>query len=273
LKVFGLIGEKLGHSLSPIIHQMIYKIIDIDASYSLFEVKPDMLKSVVEGIRALNINGVNVTIPYKVRLMEHLDDISTEAKKIGAVNTILNKGSYLTGYNTDYIGFGKMLDKYGINVAGKTAVVLGTGGAAKSIVTCLEDKAVGELYIISRNPDRITDFNKNHKLITYEDFRSVKKASLLINCTPIGMYPNIIAALLPQSQVVKFDTVCDLIYNPSCTQLMQQAKDSGIPAYNGLYMLVSQAVAAVEIWNDIKIPEEIVDNVFEELKNHLTDKI
>lgn len=270
MKVFGLIGEKLGHSLSPIIHQMIYKIIGIDASYSLYEVKSNMLKPAVEGIRALDISGVNITIPYKVKLMEYLDDISDEAKKIGAVNTILNKDSYLTGYNTDYTGFGKMLDKYGIYITGKNAVVLGTGGAAKSIVTCLEDKAVGELYIVSRKPGNISNFNKAHKLITYEDLSSIEKASLLVNCTPVGMYPDVDASPLPQSEVMKFDAVCDIIYNPSCTLLMQQAKNSEIPAYNGLYMLVSQAVSAVEIWNDIKISEEIVDNVYRELEKHLS---
>lgn len=264
MKIFGLFGEHLSHSLSPAIHNIIYEIINLEATYSLYQIRPDMLKDAVQGIRALDLRGVNVTIPYKVKIMEYLDEISTEAQKIGAVNTVLNINSVLTGYNTDYIGFGRMLNKYGVEAKGKTAVILGSGGAAKSVITYLEDAGISELIVVSRDPSSIHSF-LNHKVITYEYLSQLEQKDLLINCTPIGMYPNTGAAPITHNETARFETVIDLIYNPSVTQLLQQAINMKIPAYNGLYMLVSQAVAAVEIWNGINISDKIVDEVYEKL--------
>jgi shikimate dehydrogenase len=227
-----------------------------------------MLEAAVQGVRALDLRGVNVTIPYKVKVMEWLDSISPEAKKIGAVNTILNEGSTLTGYNTDYIGFGRMLDKYMISPAGKTAVILGSGGAAKSVSTYLQDAGVSDLYIVSREPERVA-FSDAYKVITYQQLSLIKQGDLLVNCTPIGMYPNVDNVPIPQTENSKFRTVVDLIYNPSCTQLIKQSKDIGIPAYNGLYMLVSQAIASIEIWYSISIAESIVDEVYTKLIQYM----
>ncbi|OGO76804.1 MAG: shikimate dehydrogenase [Clostridiales bacterium GWB2_37_7] len=268
MKVFGLIGEKLSHSLSPIIHKHIYELINLDATYSLFQVRPDELNAAAQGIRALGLQGVNVTIPYKVKIMKYLDDISPEAKKIGAVNTILHVGSYLTGYNTDYIGFGRMLDKYNIELPGKTAVVLGSGGAAKSVTTYLEDMGIAKVYIVTRNLSNISHFTK-HEFISYAQLSQSPQFDLLINCTPVGMYPSTDASPINNAEVTKFKTIIDLIYNPSCTLLMRQANDFGVPAYNGLYMLVAQAVAAVEIWNNIKVSDDIVAVVYDRIRQHI----
>lgn len=268
MKVFGLIGEHLSHSLSPVIHNYIYEILSKEASYSLFQVQPTMLKDAVQGIRALGLHGVNVTIPYKVKIMEYLDQVSPEAQKIGAVNTILNDGSTLTGYNTDYMGFGRMLDKYQIKPAGMTAVVLGSGGAAKSAVSYLEGVGTSKIYVITRTPSNVTYFNK-HTLLSFEQLSTIRHSDLLVNCTPLGMYPNTDSAPITQAETAKFDVIVDLIYNPFCTLLMQQGINLGIPAYNGLYMLVAQAVAAIEIWYDIKVSESIVDNVYDKLVHYI----
>lgn len=268
MKIFGLLGESLSHSLSPVIHKFVYEILQLEASYSLFQVQPPMLEDAVCGIRALNIRGVNVTIPYKIRVMDFLDDISIEAKNIGAVNTILNDGHTLTGYNTDYFGFGKMLDKYNIKPTNKTAIVLGSGGAAKSVTAFLLDIGVSELYIVSREPKSVICSPKC-KVITYEQLTLINQGSLLVNCTPIGMYPSIDVAPISKYEITKFEVVIDLIYNPICTRLMSQAVEIGIPAYNGLYMLVSQAIASIEIWYCISIDASIVDKVYNKLIQYL----
>ncbi|MDF2839523.1 MAG: aroE [Clostridia bacterium] len=268
MKVFGLIGEKLQHSLSPAIHDNLYQLLDLNATYSLYQVKPLLLQKAIQGIQALDIKGVNVTIPYKVKVMEYLDQISPEAKKIGAVNTILNDGGSLTGFNTDYIGFGRLLTKYHIETKGETAVILGSGGAARSVAAYLEDMGISDLYIVARDPAGVHGFEKHH-VITYDQLAHINQGSLLVNCTPVGMYPDVAAAPLNIAQTTKFNAVVDLIYNPFCTQLMQQAIDSGIPAYNGLYMLVAQAVAAVEIWNGISISDATVDVLYSKLLQHM----
>lgn len=269
MKVFGLIGESLSHSLSPIIHKFVYEMLNLEATYSLYQVQPNMLETAVQGIRSLDLRGVNVTIPYKIKIMELLDSISVEADKIGAVNTILNDGHTLTGYNTDYFGFGRMLDKYDISLASKKVVILGSGGAARSVAAFLQDAGVSELYIVSREPKELT-YSDKCKVITYEQLSLINYANLLVNCTPIGMYPNIGAAPISKHETSKFEAVIDLIYNPLHTQLMTQAIEIGIPAYNGLYMLVSQAVASIEIWNNISVEASIVDKVYNDLIQHLT---
>ena len=268
MKVFGLLGESLSHSLSPIIHKFVYKILHLEASYSLYQVQPSMLEAAVCGIRALNLRGVNVTIPYKIKVMEFLDYISIEAEKIGAVNTILNDGHTLTGYNTDYFGFGRMLDKYNIKPANKTAIILGSGGAARSVTAFLLDAGVSELYIVSREPKSVICSPKC-KVITYEQLTLINQGTLLVNCTPIGMYPSIDVAPISKYEIAKFEVVIDLIYNPIYTRLMSQAVEIGIPAYNGLYMLVSQAIASIEIWNAISIDAAIVDKVYDKLIQYL----
>jgi shikimate dehydrogenase len=268
MKVFGLVGESLSHSLSPIIHKYVYDMLHLEASYSLYQVQPAMLEAAVQGIRALDLRGVNVTIPYKIKVMEFLDNISIEAKKIGAVNTILNDGNTLTGFNTDYFGFGRMLDRYSINPAGKTAVILGSGGAAKSVTAYLLDKGISELYIVSREPNRVATTSKC-KVITYEHLALMNHGSLLVNCTPIGMFPNLDAAPISKHLTAKFEAVIDLIYNPLNTLLMNQAIEMRIPAYNGLYMLVSQAIASIEIWYGITIDEAVVHQVYNKLRLYL----
>lgn len=267
MKVFGLLGEKLSHSLSPKIHNMIYKALDIEAAYSLFQIQPDMLKDAVQGIRALDIDGVNVTIPYKLKVMEYLDSISDEALRIGAVNTISNNENRLRGYNTDYTGFGKMLDRYSIDIKNKIAVIMGSGGAAKAVVTYMEDNKASNIHIISREPSKVISFDKNkYSLIDYSRLKQIKHADILINCTPCGMYPNTDCSPIEEAMLSSFGAVVDLIYNPSETLLIKYARKNNILAINGLYMLVAQAIASFEIWNSRKVDDIITDKIYHKLK-------
>ncbi|MDU4429224.1 shikimate dehydrogenase, partial [Clostridium sp.] len=189
MEFYGLLGEKLSHSLSPQIHKRIFDLIGIEGAYKLFPVPKDKVKKLGEGIKIFGIRGMNVTIPYKKEVMDQLDFISDEARKIGAVNTISLENGKLYGYNTDYYGFGCMLDINKIEVKDKRAVVLGTGGAAKAVVTYLQDKGVKELFVVSRNKVN-NNWNGEVNLIDYSDLQSLE-GDLLINTTPVGMYPNV----------------------------------------------------------------------------------
>lgn len=265
--LFGLIGEKLGHSISPYIHGQIFEKTGIEGCYHLFEVPKGLLKDTVRGLTALNIRGVNVTIPYKVSIMEHLDEISTEALKIGAVNTICIDGKRTVGYNTDYHGFGMTLDKYGILIKDRKAVVLGSGGAARSVCQYLKDHGIGDIAIVSRDINKVEPDGsfKDINIISYGQIEDLKGYDVIVNCTPCGMYPNIGHSPVTMEVLGKFSAAIDLIYNPSETQFLKYARKAGIKGVNGLYMLVEQAVASEELWNGIKISKNITDSIYEPL--------
>ena len=172
--MYGLLGEKLGHSLSPSIHKMIFEELGIDAGYNLFEVEKSDLKDAMYGFRALGIRGINVTIPYKIAVMQYLDEISAEAAKISAVNTILFEGGRMKGYNTDYHGFGMLLKRNGINTEGRSAIILGSGGSAKAVWQYLSDSGAREIKVVSRDSSRqITGFGDSC-IISYEELRQIE---------------------------------------------------------------------------------------------------
>ncbi|MDP4143513.1 MAG: shikimate dehydrogenase [Bacillota bacterium] len=268
---YGLLGEKLGHSISPEIHSLIFKELNIEGSYNLFEVDKEKLQDVVVGLKALKSKGVNVTIPYKMDVMEYLDEISQEAKTIGAVNTICFNEGRTTGYNTDYFGFGMMLDKYDVQIKDKKAVVLGIGGASMAIFQYLVDKEASEIYLVTRNKEKGLDTlreqienclqDKKVFVISYDELEGFEKGDVIINCTPCGMYPKIDSSAVGKNIVEKFSAAVDLIYNPAETLFLRYARECNIKAVNGLYMLVGQAVAAEELWNNIKIDKSITNNI------------
>lgn len=263
--LYGLLGEKLTHSFSPQIHSLIFKELKLDGYYHLFEVDKTKIFEAVEGFKALKVNGINVTIPYKIDVMKYLDEISEEAKGIGAVNTICFKDGKTKGYNTDYYGFGMMLNKFDIKIEGNEAIVLGTGGAAKAVIQYLLDNKASDIILATRNKaEGMTKF-KDFKVISYEEINHIKSGGILINSTPVGMYPKIDNSPLPKELVGKFGVVVDLIYNPRETLLIKYAKEQNIKAINGLFMLVGQAVKAEELWNCVKIKEEIVDKIYKEI--------
>ncbi|MCY6485010.1 shikimate dehydrogenase [Clostridium aestuarii] len=262
-ELYGLLGEKLGHSFSPKIHFSIFEKLNLEGYYHLFEVKNKKLKEAVDGFKALNVKGVNVTIPYKVKIIKYLDETSREAKAIGAVNTLCFKQDKIIGYNTDYYGFGMMLEKFNVDVKNKNVVILGTGGAAKAVVQYILDNGARNIIFVSRDINKVTkQFNK-FKIIQYDQIKYLSEQDIVINCTPVGMYPQVENSPMDKEMISKFKTAVDLIYNPQETLFLKQARDQGLKAINGLYMLVGQAVKAQELWNDLKIDAKIVDKIYQ----------
>jgi shikimate dehydrogenase len=268
---FGLLGEKLGHSLSPQIHNLIFRKMGIAGEYDLLEVEKQNLGDALEQLPK-KYGGVNVTIPYKLAVMKHLTFISPEAKAIGAVNTIYFVNSEKRGYNTDYFGFGRLLEHNAIIVENKDAVVLGSGGAARAVVQYLVDNCAKSIHIASRNPqdacNKFSDFKALPKLnfLNYERLFERGDGDLLVNTTPIGMYPHMEVSPIPKEVIAGYRAVVDLIYNPSETLFMRYAREAGRKNCNGFYMLVAQALAAEEIWQGCKINHEIIASIVQEMQ-------
>ncbi len=243
----GLIGEHLGHSFSGPIHNKI-----ADYSYELRELPPD---GVGDFVLHGSLNAFNVTIPYKQTVLPFLDRISPEAKRIGSVNTVVRrKDGTLDGYNTDYFGFDAMLTASGIPVRGKKALVLGTGGASLTVCTVLRDRGVGELVVVGRSSEN-----------NYENIHRHHDADLIVNTTPVGMYPHNGQSPICLADFGHCAGVLDLIYNPARTQLLLDAEELGIPAMNGLYMLVAQAVKAFEFFTGDAAEHGIIEQITGEL--------
>ena len=240
---YGLIGEKLGHSWSPRIHQAFGGY-----EYSLIELKSDQLEPFFRERRFI---GINVTIPYKQAVIPYLDSLSARAGAIGSVNTVVRRESgALIGYNTDFGGFMAMLQRAHISPAGKKCLVLGSGGASRTVVACLRELGAGEIRVISRK-------GEDH----YGNLSRHADARILINTTPVGMFPNVGVSPVDLGLFRELEGVADLIYNPVKTALLQQAGDMGIPNANGLYMLVTQAKLACELFLDRAIPDSETERV------------
>ena len=246
---YGLIGEKLPHSFSKIIHA---KIADYD--YELKELKKSELE---EFMLAKDFCAVNVTIPYKKEVMKYLDNISHSAKKIGAVNTVVNKNGALFGYNTDYLGLKSLIEKKGVDLKGKTVLILGSGGTSLTALGVCEDMGAKEVLRVSRN--------KKGNCITYSDLSEYYHADVIINTTPVGMYPDTDKTPLDISSFKKLEAVFDVIYNPLRTNLVLSAQNIGVKAEGGLYMLVAQAVYASEYFLDKKYDEKLIDKIYSSL--------
>lgn len=266
MEFYGLLGERLEHSLSPRINKIILEKNNTEGAYKLFEIPNDKLGDFVNAIKLLKIKGFNVTIPYKESIIKHLDNISDEAARIGAVNTVMLKDNKLYGYNTDYFGIHIMLKSKNISVKNKTAVVLGSGGACKAVITYLLDNDVEKIYIVSRNPKNI-NLNKDNKkisIINYNDLINIK-GYLIINTTPVGMFPKIYDSAVNKEVIKNFEVVVDLVYNPMQTKFLQFAKEEGKVNIGGLLMLVGQAVKSQSIFNDKEISNELINYIYDDL--------
>ncbi|MGL4874185.1 MAG: shikimate dehydrogenase [Clostridium sp.] len=268
MNYYGLVGEKLGHSLSPKIHEHIFKKFNIYGDYKLFEIPKSDINDLGKWMKILDLKGVNVTIPYKEEVFSFLDHISVEAKEIGAINTILNKGGKLIGYNTDYYGFKYMLLDKEIYVKGKKAVVLGTGGASKAVIQYLLDEEADEIYLVSREKNNKDLKNAKIKIIDYNDLNEID-GYVIINTTPVGMYPNNRLCPVSEKIIKAFDCVVDLIYNPIETLFIELGRRNGKKVSGGLMMLVAQGLKADEIWEEIEIEKNEFNNVYNLLKKEL----
>lgn len=264
--LYGLLGNRLGHSISPQIHSLFFNLLGIDACYHLFEVRSTELVAALDGLKALGAVGANVTIPYKVSIMEHLDSLSQQAGVIGSVNTVIFRNESAIGDNTDYKGFETMLQRYDIDTANKDVTVLGFGGAAKAVIRYLLDNEAGKIRIVVRDKSKVNlafppAAETQVDIIAFSDCCEIN-GDIIINCTPVGMYPNTGQSPLPADFVSSYHTAVDLIYNPLETAFLQDARQRGCKAVNGLYMLVAQAAAAQELWNGVTIDMSEIEKVY-----------
>ncbi|NCO68752.1 MAG: shikimate dehydrogenase [Nitrospirae bacterium CG_4_10_14_0_8_um_filter_41_23] len=260
-KITGLFGYPVEHTLSPAMHNSAFKSLGLDYCYIPFLVHPDYLEDAVKAIKALNICGVNVTVPHKEKVIKFLDEINEEASSIGAVNTIVNTNGRLIGYNTDGRGFIKSLSESGISIEGKDILIVGAGGASRAISYYLSQKTK-KLYLYNRNKDRaeklVQDMNKiRNNVSSIEDISNIEKFHIIINATPLG---------LKKEDTLPFDTaslrrdqtVCDLIYKK--TRLLEEASQKGCATLDGKGMLLWQGVFAFELWTGKKPGVEVMRN-------------
>lgn len=239
----GLLGEKLGHSYSPQIHSML-----ADYEYKLFEKSPEELEAF---LKSGEFDGLNVTIPYKKAVMPYCAELSPTAAQIGSVNTIVRRSDgSLYGDNTDAFGFENLILHNGIEVKGKKALVLGTGGASVTAQAVLKNLGASEVVVISRRGED-----------NYENIAKHADAEIIANTTPVGMYPNNGKAAVDLTQFPKLSGVLDVVYNPARTALLLQAERLGIPCAGGLYMLVSQAKRSCELFTGKSIPDSEIDRI------------
>lgn len=249
---YGLIGEHLPHSFSKIIHEKI-------ASYN-YDLHELMTHEVDSFMRKAAFSGINVTIPYKQTVIPYLDEISDQAAKIGAVNTIVNRDGKLCGYNTDYFGMRDLLIRNGTDPAGKKVLILGTGGTSKTAYAVVSDMGAAEIHKVSRT-------GKEGALTYGEACTNHSDAEIIINTTPCGMYPGIDDSPVDLDCFPRLCGLVDAIYNPLRTVLVLEAQKRGIPAQGGLYMLVVQAVYAAELFTGEKIDDAVTEEVYREILN------
>ena len=240
----GLIGRKLGHSYSCQIHHAI-----ADYSYDLWELEPEQLAPFLQ---KGDFAGVNVTIPYKQQVIPYLDDLSDTARAIGAVNTIVNRSGRLYGDNTDLAGMIALIRRLGLELHGKKVLILGTGGTSKTARAAAQQLGAAEVYRLSRSG--------RENAVTYEEARRLHgDAAVLINTTPCGMYPAVEDCPLDPADFPRLEGVVDAIYNPLRTNLVLAARERGIPAQGGLYMLAAQAVYAGALFRGCQAAQADID--------------
>jgi shikimate dehydrogenase len=267
-RVCGVIGDPIEHSLSPIMHNAAFQALEMDYVYLAFKVKPACVPDAVEGMRALNIRGLNVTMPHKKAVMASLDRIDLSAQIIGSVNTILNKENLLFGFNTDGVGSVKALKENGVSLKGSKVLLLGAGGAARAIAYAMAKEA-DELTVLNRT---LKDAQTLAKLVenaaskrivsgslSLEDIdANLQDSDILINATSVGMKPRPDQTPVPIELLRKNLAVMDIVYNPLETKLARDAKTLGAKVISGVEMLIYQGAASFEIWTGKSAPVEVM---------------
>lgn len=248
---YGLIGEHLSHSFSKEIHSYF-----ADYDYEICELPPEKL---YEFFKKKEFKGINVTIPYKKTVIPYLDEISEEAQKTGAVNTIINRNGRLYGFNTDYFGLKSLIEKHSVEIKNKSIYIFGTGGTSKTALAVVTDMGAESAVRVSRTPEKDE--------ISYKQAEAEKKADIIINTTPCGMFPRFESTPLSPLLFPSLQCVIDAVYNPLNTELLLQAQKAGIKSINGLYMLVSQAVKSSGYFLDKAYPSSVIDDTYKKILN------
>jgi len=265
-RLCGIIGDPVEHTMSPVMHNAAFEKMGVDYLYVLFRVKKEQLAKAIEGVRALNIRGLNVTIPHKVAIIPFLDELDPLAEKIGAVNTVVIDEGFLTGYNSDATGFLQALLERGIEPTRKNIVILGAGGASRAISFILADRG-SNLVILNRllELDWAEELASKLSQIFTKEVEALElneenlaevleKADILVNATSVGMTPNIDETLVPFNLLKPGLVVFDVVYNPIKTKLLREAEQAGAETISGIDMLVWQGASAFEKWTGLKAP-------------------
>lgn len=266
-----LLGSPVAHSISPLMHNEAFRLLNLDYVYLCFEVNESTLPDAVSGLKACGIRGFNLTMPNKNKIVELLDDLSPAAKLIGAVNTVVNTDGCLTGYNTDGIGYMKAVQDAGYNLRGKTITVMGAGGAATAICAQAALDGIEKIHIFARKTSRFwsrtCQLSENInatlpcKAILHENGNTealkdaIAESTLLLNATSVGMAPNIDATILQDTSLFRPELiVSDVIYNPQETRFLREARQAGCRTFNGMYMLLYQGAEAFRLWTGKDMP-------------------
>lgn len=273
--VYGIIGNPIGHTLSPLIHNAISEMMDINAVYVPFAANDD-LESMVNGLYSLGVKGINVTVPYKTDIIDKLCGLDAMAQSIGAVNTLKYTAGGYYGYNTDILGLKRELEDEDIELKDRDIVILGAGGAARAVAFLCASASAASITVVNRTPvkaqtiaddvARYAGQNGRTPVINAAEFKDIQmlpdKGCIAFQCTNVGLAPRDDECVIDDDAFYKrVSAGIDLIYRPAETLFMKHVRNAGGKACNGLKMLLYQAVCAYEIWNDIKIPGEAVNKV------------
>jgi shikimate dehydrogenase len=272
-KLFAVLGDPIGHSMSPVMHNDLFSFYNIDADYLPFQVKEEDLHDAVKGLKAIGVGGFNVTVPHKSKIIPFLDGVDELAANIGAVNTVVNENGQLIGYNTDGPGFLQGLYNYLPKIAGQKVIIIGAGGAARAIYLTLAKEKPLVLDIANRTLEKawglIKDcpYSVSSRACSFDEAsESLADYDLVIQTTLIGMSPKIYEQPIPLNNLRKQTVICDIIYNPLETQFLTEARLKGASIQNGLDMFVYQGALAFEKWTGI-FPDilRMRDNVLKQL--------
>lgn len=270
-QVTGLLGHPVAHSKSPQMHNSAFQHLGLDFVYLAFDVLPQLLGEAVQGIRALGMRGVNVTIPHKVEVIRYLDEISEDAQLIGAVNTIVQEEGRLIGYNTDGSGYVRSLrEEVTLDLSQSTVMILGAGGAARAIAVQMALFPVQRLFIANRTIEMAEELAKRVQHLTEaiplslgDAPRYMHRVDVLINTTSLGMYPHIEETPLAAEYLHEGMVVSDLIYNPRETRLLREAKARGALTHSGLSMFIYQGAEAFALWTGKEAPVAVMRHAVE----------
>ena len=279
-KVCGLIGNPVAHSISPLIHNSLAEFENIDLAYVTFKVESGKVAEAVKGAYELGVFGLNVTVPHKNEVIDSLVDIDALAKDIGAVNTLVRVNGGYKGYNTDMFGLQRQLMDASIELASNDVIILGAGGAARAIVYLCAREGAKRIYILNRTLENAQQLANEVNTVLdcnvaigmkIEDYKELpNKQFITIQTTSVGLHPNDDCA--PIENLDFYDKVSvgvDIIYNPTKTKFMKLVESKGKRAYNGMKMLLYQGVCAFELWNEIKVSEDVIEEVYELMKKEL----
>ncbi|HAL56560.1 MAG TPA: shikimate dehydrogenase [Bacteroidetes bacterium] len=282
MKSYGVIGHPIAHSLSPLMHNAAFKVLGLEATYGAFDVEPASLRRSLEVFKSKGFAGLNITIPLKEDMLALAEEVTEEARAIGAVNTVLFRDGKVFGFNTDAFGISKSLEEFRGELAARNMLVLGAGGSARAVVyTLLNDFSPNELIVASRTVKRADELASRFVPSEASKIRTLdlqdpafadtfKSCTLIVNCTPVGMSPNVEASPLGDPALIHSkQIVMDLIYTPLKTTLLAAADKVGARTISGVEMLLQQGARSFEIWTERQMP---VDQIRPVLLRALEDR-